>query len=581
MEEIIGEPHAIDEAEDPEGALGSFLWWAGRRQSSVAIPKPRILEEIPEHGDLTDEDPGNLVIEGDNRQAMVSLLPQYVGKVDVVLIDPPYNTGKRDFRYSDSRFDDPDADTARGDFVAAEDGGKHTKWLNQMAPTLRIIRDLMAQHAVIFVHIDDRELPRLLLLMEEIFSERNRIGMLVWKSATDNNPSQIVTEHEYILVYAKDRKSVPSPWRGQIEQRRQTLVDEWARITAHTEDAAERRKVWVAFLKANKKTLGSFASNYRHVDDDRGPFMTSDLSFPGGGGPEYAVMHPNGKPTRVPPHGYRVTEDVMAELLANDRVHFGRDETSSVLYRRLLSDVETDPLRGIILEFGGKGVNADTKRLFPDNPDVFASPKPVPLEQFLLSFVADREATVLDCFAGSGTTGHAVMRLNKSDGGRRRFILIEEGAEGDEYAATLTAERLRRARDQEALPGGFRFLRVGERIDLDGYAQLARKQVVEMILQTDASGRDGHIKPISGAKYVIGANSRGEAICLHHDPEARSPVSTELLREMYAEAKELGLAKPLRVYAERNEVFGSDSFRFFKIPDEVANNLVMTLRGTT
>jgi adenine-specific DNA-methyltransferase len=271
----------------------------------------------------------------------------------------------------------------------------------------------------------------------------------------------------------------------------------------------------------------------------------------------------------------------MNQLLADDRIHFGKDETSSVLFKRYISDVETDPLRGIILEFGGKGVNADTKRLFPEQPDVFPNPKPVPLEQYLLSFVADSEATVLDCFAGSGTTAHAVMRLNKSDDGRRRFILIEEGSDGDEYAATLTAERLRRARATEALPGGFRFMRVGERIDIENWAKLARKQIIETILQTDTSGRDGRIRTVDGAKWVIGQNSRREAICLHHDPEKRTPVSEAILREMYVEAKELGLNKPLRVYAEACEVFGSDSFRFFKLPDEVSNNLVMALRGVT
>ena len=237
-------------------------------------------------------------------------------------------------------------------------------------------------------------------------------------------------------------------------------------------------------------------------------------------------------------------------------------------------------LKGVVTIDGRSAAN-EIAAMFPEDPDVFKNPKPVAIEEYLLSFVSDRDALVLDCFAGSGTTGHAVMRLNRRDGGSRRFILIEEGTEGDEYAATLTAERLRRARTHDDLPGGFRFLRVGERIDIDGFAQLARKQLVEMILQTDASGRDGRIRPIVGAKYVIGANSRGEAICLHHNPETRGPVSTEILREMFVEAKGLGLAKPLRVYAERSEVFGSDSFRFFKIPDEVANNLVMTLRGTT
>jgi hypothetical protein len=206
------EPVIVDAPEEPEAEPGIFLWWADRRQATLSIPKPRILEEVPEHSDPTDEDPGNLLIQGDNRQAMVSLLSHYAGKVDVVVIDPPYNTGRRDLRYNDARFADPDAD-GKGAYVSAEDGGKHTKWLNQMAPTLRVIRELMAAHGVIFIHIDDRELPRLLLLMEEIFDESNRIGLLVWKSATDNNPSQIVVEHEYISRF-------PSPLRARVRQPR-------------------------------------------------------------------------------------------------------------------------------------------------------------------------------------------------------------------------------------------------------------------------------------------------------------------------------------------------------------------------
>src|SRR6476620_5139088 len=134
---------------------GVFLSWAGRKGFRAAVPTPRVFVPVPEASDPTDDDPGNLVIEGDNRQAMVSLFAQYQSQVDVVIIDVPYNTGKNDFRYDDARFHDPDADQAKGDFVKAEDGGKHTKWLNQMATTLWLIKELMAQHAVIFVHIND------------------------------------------------------------------------------------------------------------------------------------------------------------------------------------------------------------------------------------------------------------------------------------------------------------------------------------------------------------------------------------------------------------------------------------------
>jgi adenine-specific DNA-methyltransferase len=558
---------------------GIVLSWGSRRQARLSIPKPRVLESAPDHSDPTVEDPGNLVIEGDNRQAMVSLLPQWAGKIDVVLIDPPYNTGKDDFPYDDRRFADPDADPRKGDFVSAEDGGRHTKWLNQMAPTLRIIRDLMAAHGVIFVHINDVELPRLLLLMEDIFGEENRIGTIVWKSATDNNPSRIVIEHEYIVVWAKDRSATPASWRGQIEQRRQSLLDEWQQISDATADQTERVARWTSFLKANKGRLGSFASNYRNVDE-RGPFMVRDLSFPGGGGPSYELPHPiTGKPTRVPPHGFRVSPEKMGEYAEQGRLHFGKDETSSVLFKRYIFDAEDDPLRSVITEFGGKGVNATVKRLFPDKPDVFPNPKPAELEEYVLSFVAGKDAVVLDCFAGSGTTAHAVMRLNKRDRGERRFILIEEGAEGDQFPATMTAERLRRARKLEDLPGGFSFLRVGPRIDFEAFATLQRRHLVQTILQTDSSGRGGGIKPVEDGKWVIGYNARREAICLHYDPERHAPITAEVLRDIYAETDALKLKRPVRVYGEACEVFGSESFRFLKLPDEVLNNLTVSLKS--
>lgn len=144
---------------------------------------------------------------------------------------------------------------------------------------------------------------------------------------------------------------------------------------------------------------------------------------------------------------------------------------------------------------------------------------------------------------------------------------------------SLTAERLRRAREQEKLPGGFSFQRIGERIDMDSFTRLQRTQVVDAVLQTDASGRGGGIRRIEDAQWVIGRNARNEAICLHFDPDDKAALTSEILREMYVEAKDLGLNKPLRVYGTRTEVFASDSFRFFKLPDEVSTNLVMSLRG--
>jgi adenine-specific DNA-methyltransferase len=220
--------------------------------------------------DPTKDDPGNLVIEGDNRKALVSLA-LLRGGVDVVLIDPPYNTGKNDLRYSDRRFHDPEADEVGAKFVTNLDGGRHTKWVNEMAPTLVLIKDLMMPNGVIFVHINDIELPRLLMLMEEIFTEGNHLGTIIWKGATDNNPSQIVVEHEYIVCYAKDRRRVPSPWKGQMNDLVELMAAEFSRLKAENPDLKALTKRWKAWIRSHRDELPNALRRKTEVDSRRGP----------------------------------------------------------------------------------------------------------------------------------------------------------------------------------------------------------------------------------------------------------------------------------------------------------------------
>lgn len=550
---------------------GVFLSWAGRKGFRAAVPTPRVFVPVPEASDPTDEDPGNLVIEGDNRQTMVSLFAQYQSQVDVVIIDVPYNTGKNDFRYDDARFQDPDADQARGDFVKAEDGGKHTKWLNQMAPTLWLIKELMAAHGVIFVHINDIELPRLLLLMEEIFDAGNWLGTIVWKGSTDNNPSQIVIEHEYIVCYAKDKASVPSPWKGQVSDLVALMKEEFDRVKAESSDLEDLRRRWKVWIRQNKSALPASLWKRSSVDE-RGPYQPDgDLANPGKRGYYFDVPHPlTKKPVKVPLMGWRFPPESMARLIADDMIEFKEDHTKQPGLRRYLNEDQTDRLRSVI-EMDNRTASYDIARLFPESPNIFKNPKPVALEEYLLSFAAPKDALVLDCFAGSGTTAHAVMRLNKKDGGTRRFIMIEEGNPSDQYATTLTAERLRRARTVEGLPGGFSFLRLGEQIDREAFATFQRHTVVEAIRQADASGRGVGIKPIDG-KWVIGANSRRQAICLGYSVDGEAVTAADL-REMFLESDSLGLARPLRVYGSACEVLESDGFSFFQIPEELLANL--------
>lgn len=564
----------VNDAEELNEDRGSVLQWAGRSRARVAIPKPRVLEPVAEHSDPTDEDPGNLVVEGDNRQAMVSLMSQFGGKVDVVLIDPPYNTGKGDFRYDDARFDDPNADSRRGDFVSAEDGGRHTKWLNQMAPTLRILRDFLTPSGVIFIHINDIELPRLLLLMEEIFGERNRLGTIVWRGATDNNPGRIVVEHEYVVVWARDVGSVPPVWVSQEAEIRDAVWEIAREVVAGEPDLAKASLVLRRRL-VKEGRFGNYARYFR-LDrrwDEFGPYAAiRNTDNPGRPGYFQDIVHPvTGKVVKKPATGYRFNDETLQWLLDNDRVIYGKDETKLIEIKRYLSEIQF-PLRSVV-NLDSRAAANELAALFGREDIPFKNAKPSELEAMFLSYVARRDAIVLDAFAGSGTTGHAVMKLNKRDGGTRRFILIEEGADGDAYAATLTAERLRRARVQEGLPGGFTFQKVGGQINTEEFAKLHRKQLVATILQTDTSGRGGGIRPIKGGDLVIGRNARNEAICVYYDPNTHASVTSAILRRMYEEADRLGLARPLRVYGSSCDIFGSDSFTFFRLPDEVLNNL--------
>ena len=566
-------PEPIDEPDDGVQAIddGVFLSWAGRRRFRAAVPTPRVFVPVPEASDPTEEDPGNLVIEGDNRQAMVSLFAQYQSQVDVVVIDPPYNTGKNDFRYDDARFQDPDADQGRGDFVKAEDGGKHTKWLNQMAPTLWLIKELMAAHGVIFVHINDIELPRLLLLMEEIFDADNWLGTIVWRGSTDNNPSQIVTEHEYIVCYAKDKESVPSVWKGQVHDLVTLMTTEFDRLKAESADLDELRTRWRAWIREHKVELPNALARKSQVNE-RGPYQPDgDLANPGKRGYYFDVLHPDThQPVKVPLMGWRYPPESMDRLIAQGMIEWPADHTKQPGLRRYLKEDQTERLRSVI-EMDNRTASYDIARLFPESPSIFKNPKPVALEEYLLSFAAPTDALVLDCFAGSGTTAHAVMRLNKKEGGSRRFIMIEEGNPSDQYATTLTAERLRRARTEDSLPGGFSFLRLGEEIDREAFATFQRHTVIEAIRQADASGRGSGIKPIDG-KWVIGSNSRRQAICLGYSVDGAAVTAADL-HEMFLEADDLALARPLRVYGSACEVLESDGFSFFQIPEELLANL--------
>ena len=579
------EDAALEAVEDPvtgapprPGGPGMYLHWDGRRSYRTRMPAPRVLEPL----DALSQEPsgGNRINEGDNLQVMVSLRSQYRSMVDVAYLDPPYNTGKNDFRYSDRRFHDPNADSDDAVYVSNEDGGRHTKWLNYMGPRLWLTWELMADHGVCFVSINDVELFRLGLLMDEIFGERNRLGVLVWKQAVDNNPTRIAVEHEYVLCYAKQKDAVAERWQG-TSRAKQWMLDRFTELQATESDPPKLEKLWRAALAAQRKAFREAVAAGRPEDEvelgrmDRfrnvsvhGPWAKDwHLENPRAGGYDYDIPHPaTGKACRKPPNGYRYAWESMQQLLEQDRIVFGKDHTETAQLRRYLRD-SAEPLRSVIVIPGRNGSDR-LNALLPGGSKKFPHPKPVELIQLLLASAGDMDALVLDPFAGSGTTGEAVLKLNAQDNGLRRFILIEEGEPGDRYCRTVTAPRVAAVLQEDGIEGGFSFDVTGRKLDRDAILELERATITNLILQTDVTGVGSGISKSSG-EYVIGYNARREAICLCWNGRKNSTVTREVLVAMFQEAKVMDLKRPIRVYGSTCDVGETESFRFCQIPDAI------------
>jgi len=422
-----------------------------------------------------DPDGGNLLIQGDNLLALKALLPYYAGKVKCIYIDPPYNTGVDDRDESGSRtgwiysdnVNSPEIGAWLGKVVGKEleDLSRHDKWLCMMYPRLALLRLFLRDDGVIFVSIEENEYASLRLLLDEIFGVANRVGTIVWKNATDNNPTNIAIEHEYILCYARNRLLLPSEWKSETLAVKARLIEVGDDFVRRYSDHAQRQAEYTKWFRQHKSELWPF-QDYKFIDD--GGIFTGMRSVhnPGKEGYRYDVHHPvTGKPCAEPMMGYRFPPETMARLLEEERILFGEDETKLIELKVYVRDYRAK--LSSVFELDGRAGTNEIKELFPGEKRPFDFPKPTELIEELLSFTTSAHDIVLDSFAGSGTTAHAVMKLNTADLSSRRFILIEMK---QSIAEKVTAARLRRvsqgyssARGEKVhgLGGGFRFCRIG------------------------------------------------------------------------------------------------------------------------
>ena len=413
------------------------LGWKGKGDVFAAIQEKTVQTLHLDRANSVDWDTtGNMFIEGDNLATLKILHKAYYGKVKMIYIDPPYNTGN-DFIYNDdfkqtrrsyeteAGITDDEGNVVRDDGLRTNTGGhKHSNWLNMMYPRLFLARNLLRQDGVIFVSIDDNEVHNLRLMMNEIFGEENFVAQIVWERAYApvNLKHHFSESHDYIVCFARNIG----------------LLD---KLSLKRNEAADAR--------------------YKNPDNDpRGIWQSDNFSVgPANQKNIYEIITPSGRRV-LPPSGYswRFSEKKTQELIADNRVWFGASGSGVPRYKRFLSEVKDGVTPMTVWKYTDVGHSQDAtkevKDLF-DGVAYFDYPKPVKLIKQLASLCTDGNDIILDFFSGSGTTAHAVAELNAEDGGNRRWICVQLPELTDEKSeaykagyrtiADIARERIRRA----------------------------------------------------------------------------------------------------------------------------------------
>ena len=347
--------------------------------------------------------------------------------------NPPYNTGKDDFAYNDSFNFTPEELASKLSIeeeqaqhildLAKRGSSSHSAWLMFIYPRLLLARDLLTNDGVIFASIDDNEQANMKLIMDDVFGEENFVGTIVWKNATDNNPTNITTEHEYIICYSKHQDSLPSEWKSSLSDLKgQVLNVERELLEKYGDDSTAIQNAYSAWYSEHKPQLGKL-DGYKFCDSGGVYAGSRSVHNPGKRGYYYDVIHPiTGKPCTPPLMGYRFPEATMRELIANDRILYGEDENKIIELKQYLREY-TDKLSSVISLDSRSGANI-IRALF-DNKNVFKNPKtPAILEEFL-PFALNPGDIILDFFAGSSTTAHAVMDMNIAGKENIQYILVQ------------------------------------------------------------------------------------------------------------------------------------------------------------
>lgn len=375
----------------------------------------------------------NVYISGDNLDGLKHLLKSYSGAVKCIYIDPPYNTGKDDFAYNDKfnftvtnlveKLSIDEEQAQRILDLTKRGSASHSAWLMFMYPRLQLARDLLSEDGVIFISIDDNEQANLKLLCDEVFGEDNAIGTIVWNNATDNNPTNIATEHEYIICYAKSRGALEPEWKSNVSDVKDLLISVGKQLSEQYPNDTEFQEAWSSWYREHKAQLSPL-DRYKYIDRDGVYTGSQSVHNPGKEGYRYDVIHPvTGKPCVQPLMGYRFPQASMKELLDKGKILFGDDE-NKIIELKVYANEYHDKFSSVYTLDGRLGAY-DIKALFPGIKQLFKNPKPVQLVQRIISFVLNSNDIFLDFFSGSGTSAESLMRYNASQHTNIRYILVQ------------------------------------------------------------------------------------------------------------------------------------------------------------
>ena len=434
----------IDQLKKLESRKKYGLVWEDKPEDVVEQCKKElpVLKEVSSR--KIEKDPGgpvNLLIEGDNYHALSVLNYTHAGKIDVIYTDPPYNTGNKDFIYNDR-------------YVDKEDGFKHSKWLSFMAKRLKIAKSLLSEKGIIFISIDDNEQAHLKLLCDEIFTKNNFVAPIIVNSnSSKNNSRYIGVSHEYVLVYAKNISLLEGGWSVKKNN-----VDEFSKranqLVARGLSSDEIHKELLELVKYPR----FYDLDHFTFADKKGVYQTDNPGGVKNGNKKSVVIHPvTNKPCTIPDGGWRYKDEEIQRLIKEDLFEFGKDETIVPRPKRYLKDyIEQTPKSSIF--FDSQSSTKTLKKM----KIAFDFPKATELIEYLISmYPTNKTAVILDFFAGSGTTGHAVINLNKRDSGQRKFILCTDNER--KIAEEITYPRIKKViegySDTKGIPANLRYFR--------------------------------------------------------------------------------------------------------------------------